>query len=203
MAIKQKTRVYQNTAVRRAQIADAAGRLIVRYGSEHITVRRIADEIGITEGAIYRHFKSKRDILFLMTDMAEDNLLEDLSNLDMENAQSLDILHDAYQRTVRRIVSRKGFYFQLIAEIISFGDKKLNDKAFGFIVKYTSRIKDIIKAGVQSDELEKNLDADTAATMYFSMIQGLVYIWTLSNYSFKLETKAEAFWRQYLRSITP
>jgi hypothetical protein len=38
--------------------------------------------------------------------------------------------------------------------------------------------------------------------MFFSMIQGLVNIWTLGNYSFKLEEKAELLWQLYQKSIT-
>lgn len=201
MTTKEKGRIYQNTTVRRAQIADAAGRLIVRYGSEHITVRRIASEIGITEGAIYRHFKSKRDILFLMADMAEDNLLGDIADVDLVNTPVLETLHTTFDKVVSRISTRKGFYFQVIAEIISFGDKKLNDKTTDLITKYVSRIKDIISAGVKTGELRQGLDTDIAATMFFSMIQGLVNIWTLSNYSFKLEEKAEPLWQLYRKSI--
>jgi len=56
----------QNTFVRQKQIVNAVRRLITKYGSEQITVRRIAKEIGISEGSIYRHFKCKRDILLLL-----------------------------------------------------------------------------------------------------------------------------------------
>lgn len=202
MTTKHKMREYQNTVVRRAQIADAAGRLIVRYGSEHITVRKIANEIGITEGAIYRHFKSKRDILFLMTDMAEDNLLKDISDLYSAKTGAVDTLHETFVRMIKRISGRKGFYFQVIAEIITFGDNELNEKVTELIMKYIKRINNFIAAGVQSGELRKDLDIDTAGTMYFTMVQGLVNIWTLSNYSYKLEDKAEALWQLYYRSIT-
>ncbi|HAV10614.1 MAG TPA: hypothetical protein DCX22_03240 [Dehalococcoidia bacterium] len=201
MTTKEKGRVYQNTAVRRAQIADAAGRLIVRYGSEHITVRRIANEIGITEGAIYRHFKSKRDILLMMADMAEDNLLSDIVDIDLAKASAIETLHRTLNKVISQIANRKGFYFQVIAEIISFGDKKLNNKTTDLINKYIERIKDIIATGIKAGEIRQNLDTDTAATMFFSMIQGLVNIWTLSNYEFKLEEKAESLWQLYQKSI--
>ena len=172
MTTNARRRIYQNTHVRRAQIADAAGKLIVRYGSEHITVRKIASEIGITEGAIYRHFKSKRDILFLMTDMAEDALLRDISDVDITNTSAIDTLKTTYNRVISRISNRRGFYFQLIAEIISFGDKKLNEKTTDLITKYTKRISDIISAGIRIGEISPNLDAATSATLFFSMIQG-------------------------------
>ena len=53
----------QNTQIRKRQIVAAARRLIIKRGSEHVTVRQITKEIGVSEGNIYRHFKSKSDIL--------------------------------------------------------------------------------------------------------------------------------------------
>ena len=39
--------------IRQDQIIDAARKLVVKYGSEHVTVGKIAREVGISEGAIY------------------------------------------------------------------------------------------------------------------------------------------------------
>ena len=58
----------KSTTIRKQQIIEAARKLIIKKGSEHLTVRAIASVVNITEAAIYRHFKSKREILsFLMT----------------------------------------------------------------------------------------------------------------------------------------
>ena len=62
------TKKRANPAVRQRQIIDAARRPVVKYGSEHVTVRRIAQEVGVTEVAIYRYLESKRDILSLLID---------------------------------------------------------------------------------------------------------------------------------------
>ena len=69
----------KNTEVRQVQIINAAGSLIFKYGSEHLTVRRIAAEVGISEAAIYRHFKSKKSILSFLLSNIEESLLRDLS----------------------------------------------------------------------------------------------------------------------------
>ena len=45
-------------------------------GSEHITMKGIASEVGISEAAIYRHFNEKRDILLLLVDDVGANLLK-------------------------------------------------------------------------------------------------------------------------------
>ena len=50
----------KSTMVRKKQIMDAARKLIMRSGSEHVTIKNMAKEVGISDSAIYRHFKSKR-----------------------------------------------------------------------------------------------------------------------------------------------
>lgn len=47
---------------RRAELMAAAIRLVARRGVKAATVRRIAQEAGVTEGAVYRHFASKEDL---------------------------------------------------------------------------------------------------------------------------------------------
>ena len=58
----------QSTRIRRRQIIDAARDLITSTGMESLTIDAIAEAVGMTEGAIYRHFVSKSAILSLLID---------------------------------------------------------------------------------------------------------------------------------------
>jgi AcrR family transcriptional regulator len=46
------------TAARRTQIVDTAMRILATKGARRFTAQLLASEIGVTAGAIYRHFKS-------------------------------------------------------------------------------------------------------------------------------------------------
>jgi AcrR family transcriptional regulator len=48
---------------RRAQILAIAGDLFYRHGFHGVKMSQIADEAGITPGALYRHYSSKQDLL--------------------------------------------------------------------------------------------------------------------------------------------
>ncbi|PZS29223.1 MAG: TetR family transcriptional regulator [Pseudonocardiales bacterium] len=58
---------------RRRQILDGARTCFARHGFEGATVRRLEDEIGLSRGAIFHHFRDK-DSLFLAA--AEDDAAE-------------------------------------------------------------------------------------------------------------------------------
>lgn len=49
--------------LRRAEILEAAQRIFVEQGYEGATIRRIADEVGVSSTALYMHFKDKSEIL--------------------------------------------------------------------------------------------------------------------------------------------
>lgn len=200
MAKKSKKR--QNTLVRRKQIVNAVRRLITKYGSEHITVRRIAKEIGISEGAIYRHFKSKRDILLLLVDYIEDNLIRDIEESHAADASQLEILDSMLRNHLSSIAQRMGVSFHVIAEIVSLGDRRLNNKISHMLSNYLARIKDILAEGIKTGEIRKDIDLDTTATLFFGMIQGLVTIWTLSHYNFSLEQKYLPLWNLMREAVS-
>ena len=191
----------KDTLSRRNQISSAARKLIVRYGSEHVTVRRIANEIGVTEGAIYRHFKSKKDILILLVDDVEQTLIEDVRNSDQGELNSLEVLTRIIKLHMSAIEQKKGIAFQVIAEIISLGDKKLNNKVYEVINKYIDSIKAILAEGVRSGIIRSDIDLNAAARLFFSMTQGLVNIWALRQYEFNLEQEYSPIWEVFLKGI--
>ena len=194
-------RKHESTKVRQGQIVDAARKVIVKYGSEHVTVKRIAKEVGISETAIYRHFKSKRDILSLLADSIEENLVGDITGASREGHTPLEILDSVLRSHLSSIEQKRGVSFQVIAEIISLGDKKLNRKTAGIIDKYISRLSDILAEGVKSGEVREDIDLEAAATALFGIIQGLVNVWALKNYDFDPQEKYVPLWHIFREAV--
>ena len=193
----------ENTEVRQQQIIDAAGRLIFKYGSEHLTVKRIAAEVGISEAAIYRHFKSKKSILSFLLSYIEESLLRDISpETAGTEPVTLDIIEKIIQNHFSMISMRKGISFQVIAEIISLGDRKLNKQASQTIDKYISRLKELLTEGVREGAVRPDIDLESSATLLFALIQGLVNMWALSDGSFKLIEKYTSLWRIYREAVS-
>ncbi len=193
----------EHTEVRQQQIIDAAGRLIFKNGSEHLTVKRIAVEVGISEAAIYRHFKSKKSILSFLLSYIEESLLRDISpETAGTEPVTLDIIEKIIQNHFSKIGMRKGISFQVIAEIISLGDRKLNKQASQTIDKYISRLKELLTDGVRDGAVRQDIDLEASATLLFALIQGLVNMWALRDGSFSLIEKFTSLWQIYREAVT-
>lgn len=192
----------RSSEVRQQQIIDAVRKLIIKYGSEHLTVRKIATEVGFSEAAIYRHFKSKKEILFFLTEYISQSLIDDIDKANtLSNGESLDTIDRILKSHLSAIKQKKGVTFQIIAEIISLGDKKLNKKVSDTIDNYIDRLHRILSDGVASGMVREDIDLEASATLLFGMIQGLVNMWALSNYNFNIQQKYESLWSVFREAV--
>lgn len=66
--------------------------LFARDGYEAVSVRNIAEKLDITKGALYRHFKSKRDIF--------DSIVARMIEIDAERARNHSMPEETYSRGV-------------------------------------------------------------------------------------------------------
>lgn len=79
MAGATTARSYHHGDVRRAAL-DAALVRLRRDGDASVTVRAIAADIGVTHGALYRHFKNRDDLMDALGEVAYDRLAERLTS---------------------------------------------------------------------------------------------------------------------------
>jgi len=190
----------QNSVLRRKQIIATLRKIIIKYGSEHVTVQRLAKEIGVSGGAIYRHFKSKREILLFLIDDIEEDLVGGIEKFyPIQNP--LEILGKISRDLLSSIEQRKGVSFLVIAEIISLGDKRLNRKISEVLDRFLGQIKQIISEGIKLAEIREDINVDMAATTFFGMLQGLVTIWSLGGFPSTLEISYESVWNIFLEAI--
>lgn len=66
-------------------------RLFARDGYEAASVSDIAGELGITKGALYKHYKNKRDIF--------SNVVERMYQLDAERAKKYEVPEETFDKS--------------------------------------------------------------------------------------------------------
>ena len=82
----------------RERILQAALRLFARDGYEAVSIADIAGELGVTKGALYRHYRSKRDIL--------ESIVARMVEIDAERSRQFQVPElptDVPQESLRRV----------------------------------------------------------------------------------------------------
>lgn len=65
--------------------------LFAKDGYDAVSVSTIAGELGITKGALYKHYRNKRDIF--------DNIVERMYQIDAERSQQYEVPEEKYEET--------------------------------------------------------------------------------------------------------
>lgn len=73
--------VYMNAKSTSEKIYQAARRLLEREGADAVTMRRVAESVGITAMAVYRHYPNRAGLLNALADEGFTELANRLSSL--------------------------------------------------------------------------------------------------------------------------
>lgn len=87
--------------MRRAEILEAAERIFIAEGYDGATIRRIADEVGVSSTALYMHFPDKSAILMEICERTIEVLLErnrDIAGKPIDSVVRVRMMLDAYMR---------------------------------------------------------------------------------------------------------
>jgi AcrR family transcriptional regulator len=87
--------------LRRAEILEAAERIFVAEGYEGATIRKIADEVGVSSTALYMHFQDKGCILLEICERTLRLLLErnrDIAARPLDPVVRVRMMLEAYMR---------------------------------------------------------------------------------------------------------
>ena len=193
--------IHKVSQVRKHEIIEAARRIIATKGMEELTVREVARDVGISEGDIYRHFSSKKDILFLLMDDIELTLLNAIRESVSPERKPIDNLEEILKAHISLSEQRQGVSFIIIAETMRLGDEDLHYRMFQVVTNYLNHIKDILHEGVKMGNIRNDIDLDAAALMFFAIVQSAVTIWCLSGYSFDLSERVIPLWKEYRAGI--
>ena len=86
---------------RQAQIVDAALRIIATKGSRRFTAQLVAKEVGLTSGALYRHFAAMDEVVDAIVDRVGEVLFE---GFPPEAADPIERLRLFFHRRARTIL---------------------------------------------------------------------------------------------------
>lgn len=85
--------------MRRGEILQAAERIFLAEGYQGATIRKIADEVGVSSTALYMHFRDKDEILLEICDSAIAKLLRSNSEISarpIDAVSRVRLMLDAY-----------------------------------------------------------------------------------------------------------
>lgn len=101
------------TLLRREEIADVALRILALEGHRRFTSKYLAVKVGITEGAIFRHFHSMEAIADAIVERMGEALLP---SLEVQHDDPIEQLHRFFQHRANAFVHKPELFHLLLTD---------------------------------------------------------------------------------------
>jgi len=153
----------------------AAAKLFVQNGYHGTSVAAIAHATGLTAGALYRHFKSKEDLLLALIKRFEVDYLDRLAEeLDSHHENSADALR-RFMFFAGRFTGRDPDLAILLSRVTAEfqGIKgEIGNELTRIYAKYARVIRRIMENGKRENEFDRGLDTHSLAYMISGFMEG-------------------------------
>ena len=159
----------ETTDIRQEQIKKAVLDIIADEGLHNISTRNLAKKIGLTEGAIFRHFETKRDIIKGIMDDVEKDLVGSLRNIVLKADKAEDKLFNYLCRNVKYLKENRGITILLFSEATHLGDKQLKEKLNQILSEQKQFIIKIVKEGIAEGVWDKSINVEDVAVIYMGI----------------------------------
>lgn len=184
-------------AERKAQIVDEAMRLAAELGPDRMTTQKLADAVGITQAAIFRHYPSKSEIWQAVADRIGSVMPANITESDQP---PLDRLRIIVRRQLEFIVKTPSIPAILYSRELHAENEALRKQFSGMIAKRQALFAGIFKAAVDAGDLRPELDPEDAARLVLAFIQGMAMRWSMEERQFDLVADGMRLLELQLRS---
>ncbi|MBZ0157754.1 MAG: TetR/AcrR family transcriptional regulator [Alphaproteobacteria bacterium] len=199
--ITGKPRERKNRETRREQIAQAALRIIAQRGVRALTTASIAQEVGISEANLYRHFKNKDEILSEMVEIIGNDIMRSLKDVFGSDGAPAEKLRRIFVFHLTLIESNEGIPRLVFSEEMHRGNKELREKFLALISRYAEQLHLLIREGQEAGAFRQTLDPLKTATMFIGMVQISTLLWSLKGFTHSLVDEGMEMWENFEKCI--
>jgi AcrR family transcriptional regulator len=188
---------------RREEIIRVTLELAAKQGVDDVTTQDMAQAMGVTQGAVFRHFPSKDAIWLAVMQWVREQLMAVLARAAAGGRDPLDALERMFFAHIAFISGNPAIPRVLTSEHLHRRSPALRQLVTEIMLAYEAKIAGLLQAAQEKGLARADLDAHAAATLYIGMIQGLVLQTSILRGKRTLAEEAKRTFPVYLQAIRP
>ena len=189
------------TEARQAEIVAAALHLVRATSPPLVTTAEIAAVVGVSQGAVFKHFPSKDAIWVAAMKWVRQRLLAKLDEAARAETSGVLALEAVYRAHVAFVIAHPGAPRVIFHELQQPADSPAKQEVRALLQAYRQLLLDQFKGGMKSGELPTGLDPEAAATLFVGIVQGLVMQSMLTGKPAAMKAQADGVFAIYRRGL--
>jgi len=186
---------------RRAVTVEAVIALAAEQNPGEITTAAIAKRMGLTQGALFRHFPNKDAILQAVMQWVAERLLSRTEKAVQAASSPLAALEAMFMAHVEFVVEHPGVPRMLFGELQRAEQTAPKRMVQTLVRRYGKRLHRLLGQGKACGELDAQLDTEASAMLFIGTIQGLVMQSLLAGDVGRIRRDAPRVFAIYQRGI--
>lgn len=162
------------TETRRAEIVAAAIDLAARRSPAAITTTELAQALGLTQGALFKHFPTKDAVWLAVAEWTADTLLPLLDQAQAAESSPTGGLRAVFLAHVRFIAAHPGVPRIVFHELQREDDSLARERVRRMLQAYRRLIEGLVARAIDEGEAAPELDREAMAMLFIGAVQGLV-----------------------------
>ncbi len=172
---------------------------LLEKGNRKVTTADLAKEVGLSEAALYRHFKSKAAIFEALTDYIADHLLKPVDQLNQSPDTPLSQLRRLFDYHMGFFTEHPGLCRVFLVEGVI--TRQESEGMVKVVDQYAEQIRGLLEKGRESGELAADLDPAPAARLFIGIIQSTALDFVMSGFNNKPNQQTSALWSLFERAV--
>lgn len=196
------------TNLRQAGLIKAALQLASQRNPAYITTGDLAQAVGISQGAVFKHFPSKQSIWLAVLDWTTLELMQRLQAAiqvrqdSPEEFNPLAALQDVFIAHVGFVIAYPGVPRVVFQELQHAEETPLKAAVRDLMQQYRALVMGLLLSAESQKRLAFATDVPSAAVLFLGSVQGLVMQTLVSGQVHAMAAQAPGVFAIYLRGIT-
>ncbi len=169
------------------EIIEISIELIADLGIQGFTIKNLSKRVGVTEGAIYRHFESKTEILYSILKAFQKESATVLDSACSSEEPAMEEIAKIFAHHFNYFDKKPAIAAVIFSESIFQNDNLLSKEVFKLLKMHEDALMCIINRGQLTGEIKNGtISKVQLVRMIIGSIRYTVTKWRLSNYEFNI-----------------
>ena len=172
-----------NFTARQIEIIHAALSLIAESGIQGMTIKNLANRIGFSEAAVYRHYENKVGILLAILDYFDQNFKQLFASILQSDKTVPEKLEALFMNLFGIFQATPSLASVIFSEEFFRNEDILYQKVSGVMNENLSHLTNFLLQGQASGEIRQDLQATLLATIILGSVRLLVKQWQIMGFT--------------------
>ena len=183
------------------EIIEAARKILTQYGVSGLTIKNLAREMGFSEGALYRHFDNKEEIIIALLEYLADTMNERFE----QSIRSSDSPEEKFTQLFQSQISFFNEHPHFVVAVFSDGlleeNERINQIILRIMALIMTHLMPVIMEGQQKKVFTTSITTEELMHVVLGSFRLQMFKWRIARFEFDILRNGDNLIRSLLTLI--